>query len=106
MELMKTSIKAILDNIICAEEFLDEAKIRQMLLKYCRFMPYEIYLNSKDEKDSPVNDTMPLWKKSPKDCTKEEYEKFYSEVFFDMNGKDGRDFLMQTQIEHKEQKAK
>lgn len=68
-----------------SEEFLDEAKIRQMLLKYCRFMPYEIYLNSKDEKDSPVNDTMPLWKKSPKDCTKEEYEKFYSEVFFDMN---------------------
>ena len=29
-----------------------------------------------------------------------------TEVFFDMNGKDGRDFLMQTQIEHKEQKAK
>ena len=29
-----------------------------------------------------------------------------TEVFFDMNGKDGRDSLMQTQIEHKEQKAK
>lgn len=29
-----------------------------------------------------------------------------TEVFFDMNGKDGRDSLMQTQIEHKEQKTK
>ena len=29
-----------------------------------------------------------------------------TEVFFDMNGKDGRDSQMQTQIEPKEQKAK
>ena len=29
MELMKTSIKAILDNIICAEEFLDEDAINE-----------------------------------------------------------------------------
>lgn len=29
MELMKTSIKAILDNIVCAEEFLDEDAINE-----------------------------------------------------------------------------
>ncbi len=29
MELMKTSIKAILDNIVCAEEFLDENAINE-----------------------------------------------------------------------------
>ena len=29
MELMKSSIKAILDNIVCAEEFLDEDAINE-----------------------------------------------------------------------------
>lgn len=77
-------------------EFLEETKIRQMLKKYCQFMPFEIYLSSVDDsKDSqdaseekneaPINNTNPLWLKAPKDCTKEEYEKFYSEVFMDFN---------------------
>lgn len=39
MELMKTSIKAILDNIICAEEFLDEDAINEF---------EEIIMNSKN----------------------------------------------------------
>lgn len=67
-------------------EFLEESRIREMLRKYCAFMPYEIYLNPKgDDGDKPVNDTTPLWLKAPKDCTKEEYEKFYSELFLDFN---------------------
>ncbi len=67
-------------------EFLEESKIREMLRKYCQFMPYEIYLNSKgDEDEKPVNNTHPLWLKAPKDCTKEEYEDFYREVFMDFN---------------------
>ena len=31
----------------------------------------------------PVNDTSPLWLKAPRDCTDEEYKKFYRDVFFD-----------------------
>lgn len=76
-------------------EFLEESKIRQMLKKYCQFMPFEIYLssvadnddnkNSEEKNETPINNTNPLWLKAPKDCTKEEYEKFYSEVFMDFN---------------------
>ncbi|MDO4730841.1 MAG: molecular chaperone HtpG [Clostridia bacterium] len=67
-------------------EFLDENKIRQMLNKYCQFMPYEIYLNSEGKDDEkPVNNTNPLWLKAPKDCTKQEYEDFYREIFTDFN---------------------
>lgn len=79
-------------------EFLEESTIRQMLRKYCQFMPYEIYLHNdtdskeknkedkdNDKKPSPINNTTPLWLKKPKDCTKEEYEKFYTEVFMDFN---------------------
>jgi molecular chaperone HtpG len=67
-------------------EFLEESRIREMLRKYCAFMKVEIYLNAKDgEEQKPVNDTHPLWLKAPKDCTKEEYEQFYSELFMDFN---------------------
>ena len=30
-----------------------------------------------------MNDTNPLWKKNPKDCTDEEYKKFYRDTFFE-----------------------
>jgi len=84
-----------------SEEYLDEFKMREILTKYCYFMPYEIYLeNAKDQKDKkaedekesgkedtpkPINDTNPLWLKNPKDCTDEEYKEFYKKVFHDFN---------------------
>ena len=83
-----------------SKEFLEEFRLREMLHKYCHFMPYEIYfypkkkdLSQKEEKsgeeskteEKPVNNTQPLWLKKPKDCTKEEYESFYREVFMDFN---------------------
>lgn len=74
-----------------ADEFLDEYRIREMLHKYCQFMPYEIYFHtpSSSETDKteerPINNTSPLWLKAPKDCTKEEYIKFYHECFTDFN---------------------
>lgn len=71
-------------------EYLDTAKIRSMLEKYCAFMPYEIYLESADDKDAkdepkPINDTTPLWLKKPSECTDEEYREFYHKVFSDFN---------------------
>jgi len=68
------------------EEFLKEFKVRELLRKYCSFMPVNIYLNPKgDENDKPLNNTTPLYLKDPKDCTEEEYKNFYRETFMDFN---------------------
>ena len=80
-------------------EYLDARKIRDMLDKYCAFMPTEIYFvdaNAEAEADdasgketaeaappTPINDTMPLWQKKPSECTDEMYRDFYRKVFHD-----------------------
>ena len=111
--------------------FANEYRTREVLEKYCSFMPVEIYLSKAnaepeyetideedlldtdevvehieeapekdgEEKDGekaepkkkvkivkrpvPINDTHPLWGKSPSECTKEEYIDFYRKVFMD-----------------------
>lgn len=83
-----------------SKEFLEEYTVRQILNKYCAFLPVEIYLtiagkaepaeeNKDDAKEKetpkPINDTTPLWMKSPKECTDEEYKAFYTKVFMDFN---------------------
>ena len=79
-----------------ASEFLSSYRLSQMLDKYCKFMPYEIYFDydkkvdddtadDEPEEQKPVNDTHPLWLKAPKDCTDEEYEEFYHKAFDDFN---------------------
>ena len=66
------------------EEFLKEYRMRELLRKYCSFMPYNVYLNPKgDGKDSPINNTTPLYLKDPKECTDEEYKNFYRDTFMD-----------------------
>ncbi len=69
------------------KEFTDEKVIKKLLLKYCSFMPYPIYINPKegDNELIPVNTTEPLYLKQPADCTEEEYQKFYRETFRDFN---------------------
>ena len=72
-------------------EYLSEHKLREVLDKYCAFVPVDIYLEiAKDEEKEgekeeakPVNDTHPLWLKNAGDCTDEEYKSFYSKVFTD-----------------------
>jgi len=64
------------------EEFLEPHLLRSILLKYCGFLPWEIYLN---EDEKPVNDTKPLWTKQPSDCTDEQYKELYHRIFSDMN---------------------
>ncbi len=71
------------------KEFLNEFNVRSILKKYCSFLPVEVYFNTvKDgDKTEPelVCDTNPLWMKKPSECSEDEYKKFYSEVFMDMN---------------------
>ena len=79
--------------------YLVAHKIRDMLDKYCSFMPTEIYFvdageeNKPEETDredaspaaepTPINDVTPLWQKAPSECTDEEYKEFYRKVFHD-----------------------
>lgn len=72
------------------KEFLNGWKIKEILAKYCAFMPVEIYFEDASKKDDeqedkPVNDTNPLWLKKPSECTDEEYKEFYHKVFTDFN---------------------
>ena len=73
-----------------SKEFLEEYTVRNIIDKYCSFLPVDIYLETikteetkKDEvvDTTPINDTNPLWLKAPKDCTDEEYKEFYRKVF-------------------------
>lgn len=57
-------------------EFNDTFKIRGILEKYCKFLPVEIAFE-----DKVLNNTAPLWTKAPADCTKEDYEAFYKELY-------------------------
>ncbi len=68
------------------KEFLEEGNIKNLVRKYCSFMPYNIYFNFKgDGKDEPLNTTEPLYIKAPKDCKDEDYKKFYTDTFMDYN---------------------
>ena len=113
-------------------EFCNEYKAREVVEKYCSFMPYEIYISRENEEGTEtikesekrdddvvieviepekkddtkaegdsaeakeeekklkikrrpqlINDTHPLWAKTPKDCTDDEYKEFYRKVFRD-----------------------
>lgn len=74
----------------CAE-FLEKNKIQELLTKYCRFLPVAIAFGKKTEwkdgkqvdteEDNIVNDTTPLWTKTPSTLKDEDYKKFYSELY-------------------------
>ena len=74
-----------------ALEFADQSRLREMLRKYCRFLPIEIVCGKQQEwkdgkyedtdKDYVINDTTPLWTAKPTDITEEQYKEFYSELY-------------------------
>ncbi|WP_291624836.1 molecular chaperone HtpG [Clostridium sp.] len=83
-----TTITLFIDDD--SKEFLETYKVREVIEKYCSFLPIEIYLEEegkevKEEDLKPLNDINPLWMKAPKDCTDEEYKDFYKKVFMDYN---------------------
>lgn len=61
--------------------------VRDVLMKYFRFLPTPIYLEDAGTEltteEKPMNDVPPLWEKSPSDCTDDEYREFYHRVFMD-----------------------
>ena len=100
-------------------EFCNEYKAREVIKKYCSFMPTEIYLSKANDKQTQtikpeellegdevvetvkaekedaedrlkikrrpelLNETHPLWTKSPSECSKDDYLAFYRTVFHD-----------------------
>lgn len=89
-----------------SEQYLEEGEIEGLLNKYARFLPIPIRFGTKtettyeesdvaviegEEKPAPVkvetevdnivNNTDPLWKKSPSDLTDEDYKNFYRELY-------------------------
>ena len=84
-----------------AEEFLEEGRIRELLNKYCKFLPIPIQFGTKKvqeeiegetdkdgkpktkevEKPWIINDVAPLWKKAPADIKDEEYNDFYHTLY-------------------------
>lgn len=80
------------------KDFLQEYRVREVLRRYCGFMATPVYFDvvrkeepakegeeaaeSKEPKGPElINDTPALWLKAPRDCTDEEYKKFYRDVF-------------------------
>ncbi|MBX2968762.1 MAG: molecular chaperone HtpG [Cyclobacteriaceae bacterium] len=82
-----------------SEEFLDEFRLKGILEKYCKFLPVEIKFGTKEESvedgedkdgkkkyksvtvDRIINNTQPIWTKSPNDLKDEDYLKFYKELY-------------------------
>ncbi len=86
-------------------EFSNEYKAKEVLDKYCSFMPVPIYFvnenakpeepkadDNKDKKEGeeeekkgpkPINEVAPLWTKHPNDCKEDEYKEFYRSTFHD-----------------------
>ena len=58
------------------DEYLDPARLRNILGQHCAFLPVPIYLN-----DARLNQSEPLWLKAASDCTDEEYIEFYRQLY-------------------------
>ena len=73
------------------KEFLEKGKIKELLDKYCRFLPVEIVFGKKTkwadgkeqetDEDNVVNDTTPLWTKTPSTLKDEDYKNFYRQLY-------------------------
>lgn len=85
-----------------ALEFLEKARIQDILSRYCKFLPIPVFFGTKTEYiDSPegekdedgkvkrvavdvenqINNPSPAWTKAPIDLKKEDYNSFYRELY-------------------------
>ena len=78
-------------------EFLDPHRVKSILDRFCKFLPVAIYFTdvnaekkeaTKEEGkaeelavEKSINNTNPIWVRKPADLTKEDYEKFYKELY-------------------------
>ena len=84
-----TEITLYLDDE--SKEFASKSKVNELLNKYCKFMPVPIAFGKEEEwkdgkyvdtdKDKIINDSTPLWSKTPSEITHEEYMEFYRKLY-------------------------
>ena len=73
------------------KEFLEKQKIESLLNKYCKFMAIPVAFGKKTEwkdgknvetdEDNIINDTEPLWTKTPSTLKDEDYKSFYRKLY-------------------------
>ncbi len=77
--------------------YLEDYKIKEIVKKYSDYITYPIIMpvthehlkeGSKDEyeshtEDETLNSMVPIWKKSASDVSEEEYNRFYTDTFYD-----------------------
>ena len=73
------------------KEFLEEARVSELLKKYCSFLPVPIAFGKKKEwkdgkqvettEDNIINDTTPLWTRKPSELSDEDYKSFYTKLY-------------------------
>jgi molecular chaperone HtpG len=59
-----------------SEEFLDEEKLKELVVKYSDFLPAEIQVNGKK-----ANSQKAPWNEAPSKLTDEDYKNFYQKLF-------------------------
>ncbi|MBS3904612.1 MAG: molecular chaperone HtpG [Simkania sp.] len=59
-----------------SEEYLNEGKIRDILMRYCAFLPFPIHLNG-----THINHEEPLWVKPSSTLTDQDYLQFYRTLY-------------------------
>ncbi len=86
-----------------SKEFLEPSRVKSILERFCKFLPVAIYFKEEDAtasdgkatasdgkatasdgnepSEKPINNTNPIWVRKPADLTKEDYEKFYRELY-------------------------
>jgi len=82
-----------------SKEFLNKAKLGDILDKYCKFLPVPVQFGTKSEQqedgtdeeskpiyksvevDNIINNTSPIWTKSPSELKDEDYLAFYKELY-------------------------
>lgn len=74
-----------------SKEFAEEQKIKELLGKYCKFLPVPIVFGKKKEwkegkeveteEDNIINNSNPAWKRKPSELKDEDYLSFYRELY-------------------------
>ena len=75
-----------------SKEFLEPYKLKEILTKFCKFLPIPIYFKDANEEvkeedkkeeneEKSINNTNPIWVKKPSELSKEDYENFYRELY-------------------------
>jgi molecular chaperone HtpG len=72
-------------------DFATEAKVKELLTKYCKFLPVNIVFGKVKEwkdgkevetdKDNIINNPKPAWTRKPSELKDEDYQSFYRELY-------------------------